>query len=83
MVSMLGFAVQAAVTQEGPFANWSKHLADPFGYNLFSAFPSRPHFSPLLTDRPARSLPSHPPRRFGGTRAHPVRCCAAGAPLGC
>merc|ERR1712113_105743 len=34
MVSMLGFAVQAAVTQEGPFANWSKHLADPFGYNI-------------------------------------------------
>lgn len=34
MVSMLGFAVQAAVTKEGPFANWSKHLADPFGYNI-------------------------------------------------
>jgi len=31
MVSMLGFAVQAAVTKEGPFANWSKHVADPFG----------------------------------------------------
>ncbi len=37
MVSMLGFAVQAAVTHEGPFANWSKHLADPFGYNLLTA----------------------------------------------
>ena len=36
MVSMLGFAVQAAVTQEGPFANWTKHLDDPFGYNLLT-----------------------------------------------
>ena len=36
MVSMLGFAVQAAVTQEGPFANWAKHLDDPFGYNLLT-----------------------------------------------
>lgn len=31
MVSVLGFAVQAAVTGEGPYANWSKHVADPFG----------------------------------------------------
>jgi light-harvesting complex II chlorophyll a/b binding protein 5 len=31
MVSMLGFAVQAAVTREGPFANWSHHVSDPFG----------------------------------------------------
>ena len=36
MVSMLGFAVQAAVTQEGPWANWTKHLDDPFGYNLLT-----------------------------------------------
>jgi len=36
MVSMLGFAAQAAVTQEGPFANWSKHVANPFGYNLLT-----------------------------------------------
>jgi light-harvesting complex II chlorophyll a/b binding protein 5 len=36
MVSMLGFAVQALVTHEGPFANWSKHLDDPFGYNLLT-----------------------------------------------
>jgi len=36
MVSMLGFAVQALVTGEGPFANWSKHLNDPFGYNLLT-----------------------------------------------
>merc|ERR1719189_2880785 len=34
MVSMLGFAVQAAVTKEGPFNNWAGHLSDPFGYNL-------------------------------------------------
>lgn len=26
--------LQAAVTGEGPYANWSKHVADPFGYNL-------------------------------------------------
>jgi light-harvesting complex II chlorophyll a/b binding protein 5 len=36
MVGMLGFAVQAAVTGEGPYANWSKHVADPFGYNLLT-----------------------------------------------
>ena len=36
MVSMLGFAVAAAVTGEGPYANWSKHVADPFGYNLLT-----------------------------------------------
>jgi len=36
MVSMLGFAIQAAVTGEGPYANWSKHIADPFGYNLLT-----------------------------------------------
>ena len=28
------FAVQSYVTGEGPYANWSKHVADPFGYNL-------------------------------------------------
>eukprot|EP00898_Chlorokybus_atmophyticus_P000093 jgi/Chlat1/1084/Chrsp110S01575 len=34
MVAMLGFAVQALVTKEGPYANWAGHVADPFGYNL-------------------------------------------------
>merc|ERR1712224_906390 len=34
MVSVLGFAIQAFVTGEGPCANWSKHVSDPFGYNL-------------------------------------------------
>lgn len=34
MVSTLAYAVQAYVTGEGPYANWSKHVADPFGYNL-------------------------------------------------
>merc|ERR1712060_878262 len=29
-----GFAVQAAVTKEGPFNNWAGHLSDPFGYNI-------------------------------------------------
>uniref|UniRef100_UPI003D56122F Chlorophyll a/b-binding CP26 n=2 Tax=Chlorella ohadii TaxID=2649997 RepID=UPI003D56122F len=40
MVSFLGFAVQAAVTGEGPYANWSKHVADPFGYNLLTILSS-------------------------------------------
>jgi len=34
MVAILGFAIQSYVTGEGPYANWSKHVADPFGYNL-------------------------------------------------
>ena len=36
MVSVLGFAIQGLVTGEGPYANWSKHVADPFGYNLLT-----------------------------------------------
>ena len=36
MVSVLGFAIQGYVTGEGPYANWSKHVADPFGYNLLT-----------------------------------------------
>ncbi|PNH07117.1 Chlorophyll a-b binding protein CP26, chloroplastic [Tetrabaena socialis] len=36
MVSVLGFAVQSYVTGEGPYANWIKHVADPFGYNLLT-----------------------------------------------
>jgi len=36
MISVLGFAVQSYVTGEGPYANWSKHVADPFGYNLLT-----------------------------------------------
>lgn len=31
-----GFALQSYVTGEGPYANWTKHVADPFGYNLLS-----------------------------------------------
>lgn len=31
-----GFAVQSYVTGEGPYANWSKHVSDPFGYNLLT-----------------------------------------------
>jgi len=34
MVSILGFAFQSYVTGEGPYANWAKHVTDPFGYNL-------------------------------------------------
>ncbi|GBF88582.1 chlorophyll a-b binding protein, chloroplastic [Raphidocelis subcapitata] len=36
MISVLAFAIQGVVTKEGPYANISKHLADPFGYNLLS-----------------------------------------------
>jgi light-harvesting complex II chlorophyll a/b binding protein 5 len=36
MISVLGFAVQSYVTGEGPYANWSKHVSDPFGYNLLT-----------------------------------------------
>lgn len=36
MVSVLAFAIQGWVTGEGPYANWSKHVSDPFGYNLFT-----------------------------------------------
>lgn len=37
MVAILGFAIQSYKTGEGPYTNWSKHIADPFGYNLFTA----------------------------------------------
>merc|ERR1712100_1008240 len=40
MVSILGFAVQSLVTGEGPYANWSKHVSNPFGYNLVSILSS-------------------------------------------
>ena len=40
MVSFLGFAAQAAVTHEGPYANWTKHVADPFNYNLLTVLGS-------------------------------------------
>ena len=36
MISVLAFAIQGKVTGEGPFANISKHLSDPFGYNLLT-----------------------------------------------
>eukprot|EP00239_Pterosperma_sp_CCMP1384_P002180 CAMPEP_0197843716 /NCGR_PEP_ID=MMETSP1438-20131217/642_1 /TAXON_ID=1461541 /ORGANISM="Pterosperma sp., Strain CCMP1384" /LENGTH=316 /DNA_ID=CAMNT_0043454053 /DNA_START=62 /DNA_END=1012 /DNA_ORIENTATION=+ len=36
LVAMLGFAVQAAVTKEGPYQNWLGHVNDPFGDNLFT-----------------------------------------------
>ncbi len=35
------FAVQSYVTGEGPNANWSKHVADPFGYNLLTGAEER------------------------------------------
>ena len=33
---MQGFSAQSAVTGEGPYANWAKHVTDPFGYNLLT-----------------------------------------------
>jgi len=40
MVAVLAFAVQSYVVGEGPYANWSKHVADPFGYNLITVLSS-------------------------------------------
>ena len=31
-----GFSAQSAVTGEGPYAKWAKHVSDPFGYNLLT-----------------------------------------------
>jgi light-harvesting complex II chlorophyll a/b binding protein 5 len=36
MVGVLAFSIQGAVTGEGPWANFTKHVADPFGYNLLT-----------------------------------------------
>jgi len=36
MMAMLGFAVQAGVTKEGPFTNWAGHVSNPFGYNILT-----------------------------------------------
>jgi len=47
MVSVLAFAIQSYVTGEGPYANWSKHVADPFGYNLITILGSGER-SPVL-----------------------------------
>merc|ERR1739845_237678 len=40
MVSILGFAVQSYITGEGPYSNWSKHVTDPFGYNVVTVLSS-------------------------------------------
>ena len=34
MIAMLGVFIQGLATDEGPAANWGKHVADPFGYNF-------------------------------------------------
>merc|ERR1712144_77946 len=47
MVSVLAFAIQSYVTGGGPYANWSKHVADPFGYNLVTILGSDER-SPVL-----------------------------------
>jgi len=36
MMGMLAFSLQSYVTGEGPYANLTKHLSDPFGYNLLT-----------------------------------------------
>merc|ERR1712093_236725 len=47
MVSVLAIAIQSYVVGEGPYSNWSKHLADPFGYNLVTILASEDR-SPVL-----------------------------------
>lgn len=47
LVAVLAFAVQSYVSGEGPYANWSKHVADPFGYNLVTVLTSEDR-SPVL-----------------------------------
>lgn len=47
LVAVLAFAVQSYVSGEGPYANWSKHVADPFGYNLVTILTSEDR-SPVL-----------------------------------
>jgi light-harvesting complex II chlorophyll a/b binding protein 5 len=47
LVAVLAFAVQSYVSGEGPYANWSKHVADPFGYNLITVLTSEDR-SPVL-----------------------------------
>ena len=42
------FAVQSFVTGEGPYANWAKHVSDPFGYNLLSVCYSACHSKGVL-----------------------------------
>nr|ABD37891.1 light-harvesting chlorophyll-a/b binding protein Lhcb5 [Mesostigma viride] len=48
MMAFLGFVVQYFVTKEGPYANWSKHLADPFGYNFLTILGSGSERVPTL-----------------------------------
>lgn len=40
MVSALAFAIQAAVTKEGPYANLTHHLSSPFSNNLLTVLGS-------------------------------------------
>jgi hypothetical protein len=35
-VSILGFVASSATTGEGPYACFTKHINDPFGYNLLT-----------------------------------------------
>ena len=48
MVSILGFWVQSLVTGEGPYANFSKHIADPFHNNLLTVIRATEERAPTL-----------------------------------
>lgn len=41
MLAMLGYAVQAAVTQQGPLQNLLDFLEDPAQHNLLAYLPGR------------------------------------------
>ena len=48
MVSVLGFWIQSLVTGEGPYANLSKHLSDPFHNNLLTVIRATEERAPTL-----------------------------------
>jgi hypothetical protein len=79
MFSVLAFAIQGYVTGEGPYANFTKHVADPFGEGPSSSLHAlaRTHAHTLLAlGRPAAGPLPAP----AGSRSA-QRCPHAAAPL--
>ena len=83
MVAMLGFYAQALVTKEGPVANWTAHLADPVGANLFSYTSDFAMFAVsgrkfAKTASPLDLWPAPLPRPVTVAKGHAVRSDAGG-----